>query len=186
MSFRSITILLCAAVFAAPSFAQIAGGGIVNVASFAPNGLPNSDIARGSILTIFGSQLADDGVQTAQSFPLQTTMGGASVQVAVAGTTVDCFMIFTTPGQVAALLPSNTPSGSGTLMLTYSGATYSEPVRVVDSSPGVFTQNSQGSGPASFTNFISSTEQPLNQLDRSVAGRPWDGVDDRFGTGKRR
>jgi uncharacterized protein (TIGR03437 family) len=148
--------------------AAISPGGIVNAASFRPQGLPNSMIAQGSIFSVFGTDLANPGVAQVSAFPLPLSLGGTSAQVTVGGTTVDCFMIFTTPGQLAILLPSGTPVGSGTLTLTVNGLQMSEAINVVASSPGIFSQNSQGSGPASLQNFFSPTDTPLNQVDQAI------------------
>lgn len=66
---------------------------------------------------------------------------------------------------MAAILPSNTPAGSGTLTLTYSGQSSSAvPIQIVPSSFGAFTQNQAGSGPAVIQNYVSATELPVNTL----------------------
>lgn len=167
---RSFTLagLLGLALFASSAPAAINPGGIVNGASYRSPKFPGSGVAKGSIFIVFGSDLADAGLQTATSFPLQSTMGGASIQVSVGGTTVDCLMIYTTPGQVAALLPSAAAEGTGTLTLRHSGQTFTEPITVVAHSPGIFSQNSQGSGPASLTNFTPNGVPPVNQLDQAL------------------
>lgn len=125
-------------------------------------------IAQGSVFAVFGTDLANPGLAQVSAFPLPLSLGGTSAQVAVGGTILDCYMIFTTPGQLAVLLPSATPVGSGTLTLTVNGQQMSEPIDVVANSPGIFSQNSQGSGPASFQNFISQTDTPLNQVDQAI------------------
>src|SRR3974390_2418979 len=53
--------------------------GVVNNASYAPRGLPNSSIAQGSIFAIFGSNLGPAALAQQPSYPLQTTLGGTSV-----------------------------------------------------------------------------------------------------------
>ena len=164
---RGALIALFAVALTAP--AAINPKGIVNIASYRPQGLPNSAIAQGSLFAIFGSGLAQGGLAQATTFPLPTTLGGASVSVTVNGVTRACPLIYTTPGQMAVLLPSSVPVGTGTLTVTFSGSTFNEPIEVVRSSPGVFTQNQQGSGPAIFTNFISEANQPVNQIDQALA-----------------
>jgi len=161
--------LIALAMAASTAPAAINPGGVVNGASYRSNKLPNAGIAQRSIFNVFGTDLADAGLAIADEFPLQTTMGGTSIQVTVGGSTVDCYMIFTTPGQVAALLPSNTPVGAGTLTLRHGSQTFTEPVTVVAHFPGVFSQNSQGSGPASLTNFVSDTDQPVNRLNQALS-----------------
>ncbi len=155
----ALTLFLCP-----PADAQITPGGVVNVASFAPVGLPNAQIARGSVFAVFGQNLAAEGLAQATSFPLPIELGGTTVEVEVSGVVSQCWLLFTTPGQVGVLLPSATPSGAGTLRLSHGGQTFTEPIEVTARSFGIFTQNSAGSGPASFQNFISPEEQPLNSL----------------------
>jgi uncharacterized protein (TIGR03437 family) len=67
----------------------------------------------------------------------------------VNGSTVQCFMIYTSEGQVAAILPSTTPAGTGTITVSYNGApSATAPIKVVPSSFGIFTINQQGGGQA--------------------------------------
>ncbi|MCP5112159.1 MAG: hypothetical protein GY953_15125, partial [bacterium] len=156
-------------VFTATLTAQpvVYEGGIVNNASYALPGLPNAAIARGSMCAIFGENLGPAAGATATAFPLPAADGlaGTSVQVTVAGISVDAIMAYTTAGQVGAILPSRTPVGVGTLTLTYEGQT-SEPVSisVVESSFGIFTRNQRGSGPAIVQNVNSETDRPVNSL----------------------
>jgi uncharacterized protein (TIGR03437 family) len=80
-------------------------------------------------------------------FPLATTLSGTSVQVTVGSTAVDAFMIYTSAGQLAAVLPSNTPTGDAVASVTYNGETSAEfPFVVVERSFGIYTINSRGNG----------------------------------------
>jgi uncharacterized protein (TIGR03437 family) len=73
-------------------------------------------------------------------------------------------MNYTSDGQILAILPSNTPTGAGTMTVTYNGLTSSTaPVTVAANSPGLFTRNEQGSGPgvvqdseANYNSFINA------------------------------
>ena len=147
----------------------IGAGGIINAASNALPGMPNSGIAQGSMFLIFGDNMGPAALVQASTFPLPTSAGlaGTSVRATVGGTTVDCIMFYTSKFQVAAALPSNTPVGAGTLTVTYNGQT-SAPASftVVRSAFGTFAVNSAGSGPGVLQNFISQTEQPVNGLTR--------------------
>jgi uncharacterized protein (TIGR03437 family) len=69
--------------------------------------MPNTGMALGSMFVIFGSGLGPVTLQQVSSYPLPTTqgLGGTSVTVTVAGTTVPCIMIYTLSTQVAAVLP---------------------------------------------------------------------------------
>src|SRR3954447_20527903 len=135
----------------------------VNAASYINPGLPTGSIAQGAMFIVFGNKLGTVSDLGSLTFPLPTSNGllGTSMKVTVGSTTVDAIMIYTTPTQVAGILPSRTPVGSGTLTLTYNGQSATTSVNVVASSFGVFGQNSAGSGPGIVQNYISETELPL-------------------------
>jgi uncharacterized protein (TIGR03437 family) len=141
----------------------IAPGGIYNSASYNPSGLPNGDIAQGSVIAIFGSNLGPANVAQQPSYPLQTTLAGTSIKITVNGTTVDAIPIYTLAGQVGAVVPSRTPVGTGTLTLTYNGQTSAPaPIKIVPNSFGTFAANSQGSGPGSITDVNYSSYSLAN------------------------
>ncbi len=130
---------------AQPSINQ---GGILNSASFAPQGLPNAAIARGSLFTIFGSGLGPAiGIQVS-SFPLTPDgFHGTTVAVTVNGITVKAPVLYTSASQINAMLPSSTAAGNGSVTVTYNGRTSApEPVEVVKSSFGIFAVNQAGNG----------------------------------------
>jgi uncharacterized protein (TIGR03437 family) len=135
-----------------PSFS-----GVVNPASNVPPGFPNGGIAQGSIFVIYGGNLGPASLAEASGLPLPTTAGlaGTSIKVTVGGTTVDAPMVYTSAGQVAAVLPSTTPVGTGTLQLTYNGLSGTTPITVVPTNYGISTVNTSGSGPAvvTFANY---------------------------------
>ena len=140
---------------------------IVNAASYAQSGLPNSGIARGSVFVVFGSDLGPEDLVQTTGFPLQTSLGGTSVRVTVGTTTVDALLLYAWKNQVSAILPSATPEGIGLLEVTYNGHTgQAGAFRVVRSSPGILTQNQSGAGQALAMNFNSATDQPRNSLSR--------------------
>ena len=123
--------------------AQVTIGTVVNAASRIQSTSPFYGIAQGSLFAITGTGLGPDQLQQA-SFPLPTTDGlaGVTVQASVAGTLVDCIMVYVSTTEVGAILPSSTPLGSGTLTLNNNGATASEPIKVVATAFGVFRHNS--------------------------------------------
>lgn len=140
-------------------------GGPVNAASYVMAGLPNANIAQGSMFILFGQNLGPSTQANANSFPLPTNLGGTSISATVGGTAVDAIMLYSTSTQVAAILPSNTPIGAGTLTLTFnSKASNTVGIHVVASTLGIFTRNQSGSGPGVFFNFNSQTDQPVNSL----------------------
>ena len=163
----ALTLLVALPIAANAQQPSIAADGIRNGASYALNGMPNSGIAQGSIFIVYGSNLGPAGPVSVISFPLPTSQGlaGTSVRVTVGSTTVDTIMLYTSAGQVAAVLPSSTPLGNGTVTVTYNGQTSAPaPITVVRSSFGIFSLNQAGSGPGIFQNIISDTNQPLNTL----------------------
>jgi uncharacterized protein (TIGR03437 family) len=142
----------------------VSTGGILNVASYTRAGLPGSSIAQGSMFVVYGGNLGTTSTG-ALSFPLPKSLDKTSIQVTSGSTTVDAIMIYTTPGQVAGILPSNTPVGAGKLTLTYNNQS-STPVdvQIVPNSFGAFTLNQAGSGPAVIQNYVSATELPVNTI----------------------
>jgi uncharacterized protein (TIGR03437 family) len=161
------TLLSGAMLLAGIAMAQPAVTSAVNAASYAPPALPNGGLARGSMFIIFGQRLGPATLNIISSFPLPETLDGTSVSVTVSGTTVAAYLIYTSAGQVAAILPSRTPTGNGTLTLTYNGQT-SAPlqIRVVTSSFGTFAVNQAGSGPGIVQNVNSEADRPINALNR--------------------
>lgn len=142
-------VLVLAGVLAVTASAQpaINANGIVNAGSYAIPGLPNSGIAQGSIFTIFGTNMGPATLQKASSFPIPSNLGGTSVKITAGGQSFDAPMIYTVAGQVAAIMPSNTPVGSANVTVTYNGATSaSQSVQVVANSFGTFSVNQQGNG----------------------------------------
>ena len=146
------TLALLLLPFAIPAAAQPVVAAAVNSASYIHAGLPNAGIAQGSLFVLFGSGMGPSTLQQISTFPLSATFGGTSVSVTSGGQTVACYMIYTSVKQVAAILPSSTPIGSGTVTVTYNGqASAPAPIQVVANSFGIFAVNQAGSGIGVFT-----------------------------------
>jgi uncharacterized protein (TIGR03437 family) len=146
--------------------------GIVNVASYQPSGFPNSGIAQGSLFVVFGSGLGPSTLAGLGGFPIPTELAGTSIRVTVNGVTKDALMIYTSAGQVAALLPSSTPTGDGTLTLTYNGsASNPAPIHVVANSFGIFTVNQGGTGPSVTTFPNTNPARAVSLLDSAQPGQ---------------
>jgi uncharacterized protein (TIGR03437 family) len=131
--------------------------------------LPNSGIAQGSIFTLTGTGLGPVALVQAQSYPLPTAQGlaGTSIQVTVGGVTETCIMVYTVATQVAAILPSATPVGTGTLTLTYQGATGSIAIQVLAANFGTFTLNEGGTGPGVITD---TSYNPITMINAAHPG----------------
>ncbi len=83
---------------------------------------------------------------------------------------MDAIMIYSLATQVAAILPSSTPSGQGNMTVTYQGRASSPvPIRVVDAAFGIFTQSQSGSGAAIVQNVGLDGSLTLNTPAQSAA-----------------
>ncbi len=136
-SFLSIFVFLASANFAA---AQVTIGTVVNAGSRIQSTSQFYGIAQGALFAITGKGLGPDPLQQA-TFPLPTTAGlaGVTVQASVGGATVDCILVYVSSTEVGAILPSNTPLGTGTVTLNNNGVTASKPITVVAAAFGIFT-----------------------------------------------
>jgi uncharacterized protein (TIGR03437 family) len=95
---------------------------------------------------------------------LQTTLGGVTITITQGGTTVNAIPVGLTGGQVNAIMPSNAPLGMASLQLTYNNSRSNWlPVQIVNSSFGIFTANSAGTGPGILQN-TNTAAQPINTL----------------------
>ncbi len=158
-------------LFAFPPLArpQVSIGAAVNAASFLNADLPNGKLTQGGMFTGFGVGMGPADLVRVSAFPLPTSLAGTSVQAAVGGVSVDCIMIFTRADQLAAILPSKTPVGAGTLTVSFNGQTSPTlAIEVVAHGFGAFTINQSGAGPGVFTDPIAAG-QPANTLFESAA-----------------
>ena len=144
--------------------------GIVNAASFAPQGLPNGSIARGSIFSIFGRNLGPAEGSTVSAFPLGTNFQGVSIEVCQNANCVAALPLFVGAAQINAIMPSNAPLGAVSVRVTFNGqAGNFSPATVVTSSLGIFAINSGGFGPGVVQNF---TPEALPVNSAVVTARP--------------
>jgi uncharacterized protein (TIGR03437 family) len=140
--------------------------GVVNVASNIPPGMPNYGIAQGSLFAIYGSGIGGANLTVAQ-LPLPTSgLGGTSVNVTVSGTQLNVPLYFTRGDIVVGVMPSNMPTGNGTLVLNYNNGTATYPVSVVPTAfglsynPIVFANSGIGIASVAsvtFENYVSVT-----------------------------
>jgi uncharacterized protein (TIGR03437 family) len=138
--------------------------GTYNAASYAPFGLPNAPIARGSVFTTFGENLGP-AKSPSLSFPLSSTLAGVSISVTQNGVVTQAFPIFVSPTQINAVMPSTVAAGLATLRLTYQGnRSNAITIQIDDSAPGIFAISSGGYGPGIVQNYVSAANQPINSL----------------------
>jgi uncharacterized protein (TIGR03437 family) len=131
----SITVAGDSGVSNAVSLTITGGGpatsaaGIVNAASSAPA------IAPGTLISIYGSNLAGANA-SAQQIPLDTTLGGTSVSIN--GTAIP--LLFVSPGQINAQVPYEVNPGTAKLVVQAGSAKSAEvSFPVAATGPGVFT-----------------------------------------------
>ncbi len=130
--FSRNALAVLALAFPVIALAQPTVTALVNNYSNIPPGLPSYGIAPGSLFIIYGSDLSDNVAPVLQSLsaPLPLTLNHTSISVTVSGKTTNPAMYYTSPTQVAAVLPSSTPAGTGTITVTYKG-TASAPAPIV-------------------------------------------------------
>ena len=161
ISSSSITLqfLTYGATGGAPAGAPVVKG-IQNNYSNVAAGLPNYGIAPSAIFVIYGTGLADPAatavLQSSAPPGIPTTLNGASISVTVNGVTTHPAMYYAVATQIAAVLPANTPVGTGTLTVTNNGLTSAAAtIQVVQSALGLDTLSGQPSGLAVATDSSS-------------------------------
>ena len=148
------------------------GGGAPTITALQNNysyilpGLPNYGIAPGVLFIIKGSGLNNQPLSALQSSAppgLPLTLNGTSISVTVNGTTTHPPLYYTSPTQLAAVLPSNTPAGNGTITVTNNGQTSAAAqIQVAASALGLDTLYGTGSGPVVATDGAGNVLGPTN------------------------
>jgi uncharacterized protein (TIGR03437 family) len=143
-----------------------------NIAS----GLPNYGIAPGTLFVIYGTGLANPTatatLQSSASPGIPTTLNGASIDVVVNGVTTHPGMYYAVANQIAAVLPASTPIGTGTIKVTYNGATSAPAtMQVVPSALGLDTISGQPTGTAVATNPLSASGSIFNYAASAKPGQ---------------
>ena len=165
--------------------------GIVNGASEIPPGFPNYAIAEGSIFVVYGTNLGSPPPAGAavNAAPLPLPVGnfaGTSVTVAVGGTTLPVPIQYTSPGQLAGIMPSATPAGAGTLTVTYAGQSVSSPVKVLVSAFGISNLRVPSGHETAAVAFGTNENEVVSALDAAAPGDVLSTARDRSGSVHRR
>lgn len=112
---------------------------IVNAASF-----DATQVARGSIVAVFGTQLAPSTMM-AQTLPLPTELNGVRVTVG----SLAAQLIFVSPTQINFVLPGPMATGDAVAYtINNNGLRASGTAKVVDVAPGLFSSSGDGKGKA--------------------------------------
>ena len=141
---------------------------LVNNYSNIPPGLPSYGIAPGSLFVIYGTGMSDPGNPVLHSFkdgPLPTTSNHTSIAVTVNGITTNPGMYYTSPGQIAAVLPSSTPTGQGTITVTYNGTPSA-------AAPIVVTASAFGADTLPGSNGVTATDANYNLITPTASASP--------------
>ena len=156
-----IAVLLLA-VFAVSAQPRITG--IQNNYSYLIPGSPNYAIAQGSIFILYGSGIGPAALlQQGFSPALNRNLGGVSVKITVAGTTTEAIPYYVSAGQIAAILPSATPVGTGVMTVAYNGQTSATfPLTFVQSALGLLTLGGNGLGNAAVYDLNYNYITPTN------------------------
>ena len=117
-----------------PVTPSIAGGGVVNAASFAPK------VSPGGLATIFGSNFTGTGLQaSAAAFPLASSLGGISVQV----NGIAAPVLYASVDQVNIQIPWETKAGTAKVTVSINGLVSNSVNLTVDAAaPGIFFSGS--------------------------------------------
>jgi uncharacterized protein (TIGR03437 family) len=114
-------------------------------------GLPNYGVAPSTLFVIYGTGLATPTaqavLQSSASPGIPTTLNGATINVTVNGVTTHPGIYYAIATQIAAVLPANTPIGTGTVTVTYNNITSAPAtMQVVQSALGLDTISGQPTG----------------------------------------
>lgn len=124
----------------------LSANSMVNGASFAPAGTAAGAVAPGSIVAIFGADLAS-GTASAANVPLPIAIADATVTM----NGIVAALFYVSPGQINAQVPFEVAGGFGITSISVqvkraSQSTAVQTAQLAAVSPGIFTVNSRGTG----------------------------------------
>jgi len=138
------TVALSGDALDAPQPPVFSSAGVVSAASFS-----NGPLAADMWAALFGEDLAEE--LTAASGSLPTSLGGTRVTVQDgAGVRRAAKLQIAAPGQINFLVPAGSAIGQGLVEVSAGGAA-SAPVEIATVSPGLFSADASGRGPAAAT-----------------------------------
>ena len=128
--------------------------GVVNAASYQPI---TASLSPGELITLYGSGLSPVTMTTQGGQPFKTTLGGVSVSI----DSTPCPIYYVSATQIAAIVPygiASNQTGLANIQVSNNG-TLSNIVQMYfqDSSPGVFSQTTNGIGNASALHATTGT-----------------------------
>ena len=113
--------------------------GVVNAASYSPS----APLSPGTIIAIFGSNLAN-GTASASTLPLPSELSGTLVTIGGKAAP----LLYAGPGQINAVIPYGLPVNTNTQVIVQQGNAYTspEPITLSAADPGVLTKSANGTG----------------------------------------
>jgi len=75
------------------------------------NSADYTDVPRSAIFSVFGASFSDSVVQAA-ALPLKTTLNGVTVQITAGTFHTAAPLLYVSPSQINAILPSSVPEGN--------------------------------------------------------------------------
>jgi uncharacterized protein (TIGR03437 family) len=140
-------------------------GGVVNGASFRPAASVGGNVAPGTIVALFGSELAQADI-SAQVTPLPTTLGDTTVTF----NGIAAPLFFVSPAQINAQAPWGLSAGEVAVRVRRGFLEIpSQSIQISSVSPGIFTANRQGNGAGAILH--GDTFQPVSDASPTAAGR---------------
>ena len=137
-------------IFPATAMAQPVINAVTNNFGGTLPGLPNYGIAPASTVCHlwqrYVRRCAARPFKPAPVRACRSTLNGMNIFVNVKGVATTPHIYYAIPTQVAAVLPSTTPVGTGTITVKYKGQTGMAPITVTKSAFGILTANGAGSG----------------------------------------
>jgi uncharacterized protein (TIGR03437 family) len=128
---------------------------------------PAAQVAPGSYISIYGTALTGSGVAGATTIPLPLTLN--NTQFFLGGLPMP--LIYTSAGQVNALVPQGLAPNATYPLVVVRGATRSVPVSltVAELQPGIYSVDQSGSGQGTVTNavtgIVNSASNPAHAGD---------------------
>jgi uncharacterized protein (TIGR03437 family) len=135
-----VGLFICMASAQQPTVNQ---NGVVNSASYATANPP------GSLVTIFGTNMASTTLLIASTVPLSTHLKGGSEDVSATVNGTPAPMYYATSTQSSVQVPWGVKAGTATIVVTRNGnASPPQAMQVATFSPGIFTVSQDGKGMA--------------------------------------
>lgn len=159
VSFSLTALAFLASQVVAP--AQIAL--IVNGASFNPH----QPIAPGSFATVFGQNLCPQTSIAAWIAPGKLPVALGPCSLTVNGTAA--MLAYASSGQINFIVPSTAAPGTATVTVSNGSTTFSTPLTVSPSGPGLFTTNGMGIGDGA---IVHGTLWSLGPFSVTTSGQP--------------